>query len=187
MNLIRAALAATLFVLFSSGAQAVTVSAGNPAIFEIDLSSQGEVSFTHLEFSCYSCTGDERIQSRKRYQVDIGSTPGGNDIYSRTSINNFGHDVSNLTASIATGDGHGGIIFPSAAAILDAVYVTFSFVDDVFGVETASLIIPGGPRINYLHGEILPPTVVPLPAPALLLGGALLGLGVLARGKHAIA
>lgn len=160
--------------LSAAAAEAATVTPTSDVTFVFDLSSYGELSFNLSEVFCpVECAGSDnplKLAAGATMQVNLGTPAGASDLGSRTYTNVFDSPVSNMVGYVLTA--------PSidVAASLDALYATFVYVDDVYGVEEFNL--RDFHEGVYIKGSLLP---VPLPAtlPLLLVGMG--GMAVLGR------
>lgn len=175
-----AAAVLALMASFIAPASAATVDAQNAVAFEFDLSTAGAINLNRFGYNCGACASEDRLLSGATMQIDFGSTLGAADIGTSTFANPFNFAISNVSAGLG-----GGV--PVAGSV-DSLFVTFRFVDDAFGVSSATLYHPStGVLVGTFAGSVpaSPVSPVPLPAGMVLMVSGLGGLAFLKRRKAA--
>ncbi len=165
-----AALAASLMAAGAASA-AVLVSPGQSAVAAFNVSGLTPGTITSYGYGCSqpTCDGNQtgdpdNLASGASIQVSFGSTAGASDIASLVFANPFGFDITNFSTSVN---------IPVGA--LSTIYLTFSFIDDVFAVDTLFLRLSGGNNMGVTASPLAP---IPLPAALPLFLAGLAGLGL---------
>ncbi|MDJ0738183.1 MAG: hypothetical protein QNJ91_00585 [Gammaproteobacteria bacterium] len=182
---------AGLFVAtFATQVFAAVVTPTSDVIFEFDTTVLGGQSITTYTWSCVAfeepaCNtqpgqgaSDVPGSLLGSMRIQIGTTPGGNDIVSFIENSGvgaiFGRSATFLIAPIVP---------PSASSI----FMSFSFINDpLVGISQASLRFGNGTSVpGVFFDPDAPGNRVPLPGVPALLGAGLIAVGALRRSKGA--
>ncbi len=179
-------LSAAAVVLTSSiAANAAVVDADTSVAFQLDTSADTILYLERIYFECdefglQPCDnpGDpSRLSAGASVQISLGSTLGGDDVFSLLWTNTFGTDIQGVSIGLPN------FTVPGAQAA--TMWLTFEYVDDAFEVTEGGIgwAAPNFERYVASSAQAIavPVAPVPLPAGLPLLATALLGFGVLRR------
>lgn len=168
----------------SANAQAALVSPATSVTAAFDVTGLTPGDITHYGYQCTSICGPngsgdpENFSPGAMVEVLFGATAGGGEFGSLIATQPVAFDIAGFTHTLGSGSINVGAV--------STIFITFVYVDDVFGV-TRLLLRIGDEEFLYSDAFEISPSEVPLPAALPLFLAGLAGLGFLNRTRRAAA